>query len=58
MEAESGSGVNGESLRAALLKTRRFPLAGGVGEFDERGDMAAAMEVIEWRDGQRRRLAG
>ena len=57
VEAEGGR-VDGDSLRAALLKTRRFPLAGGVGEFDEQGNMAAPMEVIEWRDGQRRRLAG
>jgi ABC-type branched-subunit amino acid transport system substrate-binding protein len=57
VEAEGGT-VDGDSLRAALLKTRRFPLVGGMAEFDDAGNMMAAIEVNEWRDGVMKRLAG
>jgi branched-chain amino acid transport system substrate-binding protein len=57
VEAEGGQ-VNGDSLRAALLKTRKFPLVGGTGEFDDAGNMMAAIEVNELRDGRINRLAG
>lgn len=57
VEAAGGT-VDGDSLRAALLKTRSFPLVGGSGEFDEAGNMSAAIEVNEWRDGRNTRLAG
>ena len=58
-EIETGGGqVSGDSLREALLRVRKFPLVGGTGEFDELGNMTAAIEVNEWRDGRSNRLAG
>jgi branched-chain amino acid transport system substrate-binding protein len=58
-EVEKVAGqVNGDSLREALLRVRSFPLVGGTGEFDELGNMTAAIEVNEWRDGALVRLAG
>jgi branched-chain amino acid transport system substrate-binding protein len=58
-EIEKANGqVNGDSLREVLLRVRSFPLVGGTGEFDDQGNMTAAIEVIEWRDGRLHRLAG
>ncbi len=54
----AGGAVGGDTLRAAMLKTKSFPLVGGIGEFDEAGNMSAAIEVNEWRDGRSNRLAG
>lgn len=44
VEQEGGT-VGGDTLRAALLKTRAFPLAGGVGRFNEGGDITLPMQV-------------
>lgn len=49
--------VNGDSLRATLLRLRRFPLVGGTGEFDDAGNMSAAIEVMTYRGGQLVKLA-
>lgn len=54
----AGGPVNGDSLREMLLRVRRFPLVGGVAEFDEGGNMRAAIEVKEFRDGRAVHLAG
>jgi ABC-type branched-subunit amino acid transport system substrate-binding protein len=51
VEAAGGT-VNGDSLRAAMLATRKFDLVGGEGEFDEQGNMLTQMQVNEIR-GQR-----
>jgi ABC-type branched-subunit amino acid transport system substrate-binding protein len=48
----AGDTVNGDSLRAAMLATRKFDLVGGQGEFDEQGNMLTQMQVNEIR-GQR-----
>jgi hypothetical protein len=50
--------VNGDSLRATLLRIRKFPLVGGIGEFDDNGNMMAAIEVVEWQDGKLKKMAG
>jgi hypothetical protein len=55
---KAGGAVDGDALRAALLRVRRFPLVGGTAEFDELGNMAAAIEVKEFRDGRAVHLAG
>jgi len=58
-EIEKANGqVTGDSLRETLLRIRKFPLVGGIGEFDEHGNMMAAIEVKEFRDGQAHHLAG
>ena len=45
-EVEAGGGtVGADTLRAALLKTRSFPLVGGEGKFDELGNIALPMQV-------------
>lgn len=51
VEAAGGT-VNGESLRAAMLATRKFDLVGGEGEFDENGNMRTQMQVNEVRNQQ------
>jgi branched-chain amino acid transport system substrate-binding protein len=55
---QAGGTVDGETMRAALLQRRRFELVGGTGEFDDKGDMMAAIEVLEYRGGRAQRLAG
>jgi ABC-type branched-subunit amino acid transport system substrate-binding protein len=55
---KAGGQVNGDSLRETLLRVKRFPLVGGTGEFDEAGNMTAAIEVKEFRDGRAVHLAG
>jgi ABC-type branched-subunit amino acid transport system substrate-binding protein len=55
---KTGGEVNGDSLRETLLRVKRFPLVGGTGEFDEAGNMTAAIEVKEFRDGRAVHLAG
>lgn len=55
---QAGGTVNGESLRAGLLARRRFDLVGGSSEFDDQGNMMAAIEVLEYRGGRTRRLVG
>ncbi|MDI3305653.1 MAG: ABC transporter substrate-binding protein [Acetobacteraceae bacterium] len=58
-EIEKAKGqVTGDSLRETLLRIRKFPLVGGIGEFDDHGNMMAAIEVKEFRDGQAHHLAG
>ena len=49
--------VNGDTLRAALLRVRKFPLVGGTGEFDDAGNMMAAIEVVQWNNGSLTKLA-
>lgn len=44
VEREGGT-VGGDTLRAALLKMRSFPLVGGEGKFDELGNIALPMQV-------------
>jgi ABC-type branched-subunit amino acid transport system substrate-binding protein len=51
VEAAGGT-VNGDSLRAAMLATRKFDLVGGEGEFDEQGNMLTQMQVNEIRGQQ------
>jgi ABC-type branched-subunit amino acid transport system substrate-binding protein len=51
VEAAGGT-VNGESMRAAMLATRKFDLVGGEGEFDEQGNMLTQMQVNEIRGQQ------
>lgn len=52
-QVEQGGGeVNGDTLRAAMLATRKFNLVGGEGEFDEHGNMLTQLQVNEVR-GQR-----
>lgn len=48
----AGGTVNGDSLRAAMLATRKFDLVGGEGEFDEQGNMLTQMQVNEIRGQQ------
>ena len=48
VEAAGGT-VNGETMRAAMLATRKFDLVGGEGEFDEQGNMLTQMQVNEIR---------
>jgi ABC-type branched-subunit amino acid transport system substrate-binding protein len=58
-EIEKANGtVNGDTLRETLLRIRKFPLVGGIGEFDDLGNMSAAIEVKEFRDGNAVHLAG
>jgi ABC-type branched-subunit amino acid transport system substrate-binding protein len=49
---QAGGEVNGETLRAAMLATRKFNLVGGEGQFDEHGNMLTQLQVNEIR-GQR-----
>ena len=49
---QAGGEVNGETMRAAMLATRKFALVGGEGQFDEHGNMLTQLQVNEIR-GQR-----
>lgn len=51
VEAAGGT-VNGETLRAAMLATRKFTMVGGEGEFDEQGNMLTQLQVNEIRGQQ------
>ncbi len=44
--------VNGDSLRATLLRVREFDLVGGKGRFDDQGNMSAEIQVNEIRGGR------
>ena len=37
--------MGGETLRAQLLKVRSFPLVGGTGTFDEKGDISMPIVI-------------
>lgn len=56
LEKENAA-VTGDSLRATLHRVKKFPLVGGTGEFDEAGNMMAAIEVVQWQDGRLAKLA-
>ncbi len=49
---KAGKPVNGDTLRAALLKTRRFALVGGEGVFDDLGDISMKIVVNTLKSGQ------
>ena len=49
---QAGGTVNGETMRAAMLATRKFDLVGGEGQFDENGNMLTQMQVNEIRGQQ------
>ena len=49
--------VTGDSLKDTLHRVKKFPLVGGVGEFDAQGNMMAAIEVVQWKGGQLVKLA-
>jgi hypothetical protein len=42
---QAGKTVDGENLRAELLRLRRFALAGGEGSFSDEGTMTAPIQV-------------
>lgn len=42
---KQGKTVGGETLRAQLLKVRSFPLVGGTGTFDEKGDISMPIVI-------------
>lgn len=44
---QAGQEVNGDTLRAAMLRTRSFDLVGGRGTFDEQGNLMTQMQVNE-----------
>ncbi|MBR0680495.1 amino acid ABC transporter substrate-binding protein [Roseomonas eburnea] len=44
--------VNGDTLRATLLRVREFDLVGGKGRFDDQGNMSADIQVNEIRGGR------
>jgi ABC-type branched-subunit amino acid transport system substrate-binding protein len=50
---QRGEEVNGDTLRAAMLRTRSFDLVGGRGTFDEQGNLMTQMQVNEIRGGGR-----
>ena len=47
---QAGGEVNGETMRAAMLATRKFNLVGGEGVFDELGNMLTQLQVNEIRN--------
>lgn len=47
---QAGGEVNGDTMRAAMLATRKFALVGGEGEFDEHGNMLTQLQVNEVRN--------
>ena len=49
---KSGKPVNGDNLRATLLATRRFPLVGGEGVFDDLCDISMKIVVNRYQDGK------
>ncbi|MBR0673253.1 ABC transporter substrate-binding protein [Neoroseomonas soli] len=51
IERENGT-VNGDSLRATLLRVREFDLVGGKGRFDDLGNISSEIQVNEIRGGR------
>jgi branched-chain amino acid transport system substrate-binding protein len=49
---KAGTVVDGDSLRAELLKIREFPLVGGEGSFDEKANIAMAIQINRMKAGQ------
>lgn len=49
--------VTGETLREELLKTRRFPLVGGEGVFEDNGTMAMPMQINTIKGGNLVKIA-
>lgn len=49
---KTNTAVTGDSLKDTLHRVKKFPLVGGTGEFDDKGNMMAAIEVVMWRGGQ------
>jgi ABC-type branched-subunit amino acid transport system substrate-binding protein len=49
---KAGTPINGDSLRAELLKTRRFPMVGGEGVFDDNGTMSMPIQLNQIKGGR------
>jgi branched-chain amino acid transport system substrate-binding protein len=49
---KAGTAVDGDSLRAELLKTRKFALVGGEGTFDDKGNIAIPIQINRMKNGQ------
>lgn len=54
---KAGKPVDGETLREEMLRTRRFALVGGEGEFSEQGTMSMPIQINEVRDGRAQKIA-
>jgi branched-chain amino acid transport system substrate-binding protein len=54
---KTNTAVTGDSLKDTLHRVKKFPLVGGLGEFDAQGNMMAAIEVVQWKGGQLVKLA-
>jgi ABC-type branched-subunit amino acid transport system substrate-binding protein len=54
---KQGKEVNGDTMRAELLRVRRFPLVGGEGTFDDKGDMSMAIQINQIKGGKVERIA-
>ena len=54
---KTNTAVTGDSLKDTLHRVKKFPLVGGIGEFDAQGNMMAAIEVVQWKGGQLVKLA-
>ncbi|WP_158743187.1 ABC transporter substrate-binding protein [Acidisphaera sp. L21] len=48
---KAGKPVDGEALRAELLRVRKFPLAGGDGSFDDNCDISFPIQVNRMKGG-------
>lgn len=53
---KAGKPVDGDNLRSELLKTRRFPMVGGEGVFDDKGTMSMPIQLNEIKSGRVQRL--
>ncbi len=49
---QQGKPVDGDSLRAELLRVRRFALVGGEGTFDDLGDLSVPIDIETLKGGQ------
>lgn len=48
---KQGKAVDGDTLREQLLQVRSFPLVGGTGTFDEKGDIALPIVINRFGEG-------
>lgn len=53
---KAGKPVNGDNMRAELLSSRRFPMVGGQGAFDDNGTMSMPIQLNELKGGRVRKL--
>jgi len=53
---KAGTAVDGDSLRAELLRVRRFALAGGEGTFDDKGNVAIPIQINRMKGGKAEKI--